>query len=66
MGDTGGTNNANFATPADGQVGQMRMYLWTYTTVRRDGALENDIVIHEFTVSLDTNLHPLIHTHHLE
>ncbi|TFK72838.1 hypothetical protein BDN72DRAFT_855212 [Pluteus cervinus] len=46
---TAGTNNANFATPADGSSGQMRMYLWTYTTPRRDGALENDIVVHEMT-----------------
>ena len=31
--DTSGTNNANFATPPDGQPGQCRMYVWTYTTV---------------------------------
>ncbi|KAH8828201.1 Fungalysin metallopeptidase-domain-containing protein [Flagelloscypha sp. PMI_526] len=47
--DTGGTDNANFATPADGQSGQMRMYLWDLTSPKRDGALENDIVIHEMT-----------------
>ncbi|QRV93483.1 extracellular metalloproteinase MEP [Ceratobasidium sp. AG-Ba] len=46
--DWTGSNNANFATPADGQSGQMRMYTWTYTTPNRDGALENDIVIHEY------------------
>jgi uncharacterized repeat protein (TIGR01451 family) len=27
--DGGGTNNANFATPADGGNGRMQMYLWT-------------------------------------
>ncbi|KAF8671508.1 extracellular metalloproteinase MEP [Rhizoctonia solani] len=46
--DWTGSNNANFATPADGQSGQMRMYTWTYTTPNRDGALENDIVVHEY------------------
>lgn len=46
--DWTGSNNANFATPADGQPGQMRMFTWTYTTPNRDGALENDIVIHEY------------------
>ncbi|RDB22678.1 Extracellular metalloproteinase 10 [Hypsizygus marmoreus] len=29
--DSGGTNNANFATPPDGQSGTCRMYIWTYT-----------------------------------
>lgn len=47
--DSSGTNNANFATPPDGQPGQCRMYTWTYTTPNRDGALENDIVVHEMT-----------------
>jgi len=27
--DIGGTNNANFATPADGGSGRMQMYLWS-------------------------------------
>lgn len=31
--DSSGTNNANFATPADGQSGTCRMYIWTLTTV---------------------------------
>ncbi|GLB44870.1 putative peptidase M36 family protein [Lyophyllum shimeji] len=42
--DSSGTNNANFATPADGQSGRCRMYIWTRTPVRRDGSLENDII----------------------
>lgn len=29
--DGGGTNNANFSTPPDGQNGVMQMYLWTST-----------------------------------
>ncbi|KAI0688605.1 Fungalysin metallopeptidase-domain-containing protein [Cytidiella melzeri] len=47
--DSAGTNNADFATPADGQSGRMRMFLWTFTTPERDGGLENDIVTHENT-----------------
>ncbi|KAF9486110.1 hypothetical protein BDN70DRAFT_794602 [Pholiota conissans] len=47
--DSAGTNNADFATPADGQSGRMRMFLWTFTSPQRDGALENDIVTHEMT-----------------
>ncbi|HEY1378459.1 MAG TPA: M36 family metallopeptidase, partial [Gemmataceae bacterium] len=46
--DGGGTNNANFGTPADGQSGRMQMYLWTSTTPSRDGDFDNDVIIHEF------------------
>ncbi|CAE6419061.1 unnamed protein product, partial [Rhizoctonia solani] len=54
--DITGTNNANFATPPDGQPGQMRMFTWTLTTPKRDGALENDIVVHEFTHGVSNRL----------
>jgi extracellular elastinolytic metalloproteinase len=47
--DPSGTDNADFTTPPDGQSGRMRMYLWDFTTPGRDGALENDIVVHENT-----------------
>ncbi|KAJ7723080.1 Fungalysin metallopeptidase-domain-containing protein [Mycena metata] len=47
--DSAGTNNADFATPPDGQSGHMRMYLFTVTTPNRDGALENDVPTHENT-----------------
>ncbi|KAF9488922.1 hypothetical protein BDN71DRAFT_1484991 [Pleurotus eryngii] len=52
--DSAGTNNADFATPADGQSGRMRysrivVFLWTQTSPQRDGALENDIIVHENT-----------------
>ncbi|KAF9004975.1 hypothetical protein BDZ89DRAFT_1145365 [Hymenopellis radicata] len=47
--DAAGVNNANFETPEDGLSGTMRMYLFNLTTPNRDGALQNDIVIHEFT-----------------
>jgi hypothetical protein len=32
--DGGGTNNANFASPADGSKPRMQMYLWSATTPR--------------------------------
>ncbi|EGR44217.1 uncharacterized protein TRIREDRAFT_70800 [Trichoderma reesei QM6a] len=54
--DGSGTNNANFATPADGSSGRMRMYIWTVSTPRRDGSLEEGIVIHEFTHGLSNRL----------
>ncbi|KAH8797984.1 Fungalysin metallopeptidase-domain-containing protein [Flagelloscypha sp. PMI_526] len=47
--DSSGKNNANFATPPDGQSGQMRMYIFDITSPTRDGSLQNDIVIHEMT-----------------
>ncbi|TFK18964.1 metallo proteinase 10 [Coprinopsis marcescibilis] len=46
--DASGKNNANFATPPDGQSGICRMFTWDLTPVERDGALQNDILIHEF------------------
>jgi len=47
--DASGFNNANFATPPDGQSGTCRMFIWDVTNPRRDGSLENDIVVHEMT-----------------
>ncbi|KAJ2858619.1 hypothetical protein GGI22_003283 [Coemansia erecta] len=54
--DGGGTNNANFATPPDGQNGVMRMYTWTQMSPARDGDLEQDIVAHEFTHGISNRL----------
>lgn len=54
--DSAGTDNADFSTPADGQSGHMRMFLWDYTNPERDGALENDIVVHENTHGLTNRL----------
>ncbi|GLB39054.1 putative peptidase M36 family protein [Lyophyllum shimeji] len=47
--DSSGLDNANFATPPDGQSGKCRMYIWDFTNPRRDGVLENDIPVHEMT-----------------
>ncbi|KAJ7352052.1 Fungalysin metallopeptidase-domain-containing protein [Mycena albidolilacea] len=54
--DSAGTNNADFATPPDGQSGHMRMYLFTSTSPNRDGALENDVPIHENTHGLTNRM----------
>lgn len=41
-------NNSNFATPPDGQSPRMQMYVFTYNTPLRDGALDCQVVIHEY------------------
>lgn len=46
--DGGGTNNANFSTPADGSRPRMQMYLWNTATPNRDGDLDADVVYHEY------------------
>jgi hypothetical protein len=55
--DCGGTNNANFATPADGTRGTMQMFLWTGPTPDYDGDLDADVIIHEHTHGLSNRLH---------
>jgi extracellular elastinolytic metalloproteinase len=54
--DGSGTNNANFATPPDGQNGRMRMYIWNKSTPNRDSSFEAGVVIHEYTHGLSTRL----------
>lgn len=46
--DGGGTNNANFSTPADGSRPRMQMYLWNTANPYRDGDLDADVVYHEY------------------
>lgn len=48
--------NANFATPPDGQKPRMRMFMWNKTTPWRDGSFEAGIVIHEYTHGLSNRL----------
>ncbi|GAB3997712.1 hypothetical protein GCM10028807_43440 [Spirosoma daeguense] len=45
--DGGGTDNANFDTPPDGQNGRMQMYLWTSAN-QPDGDFDNGIIAHEY------------------
>jgi len=54
--DGSGTNNANFATPPDGQNGRMRMYVFTTTTPNRDGDFSNDIIVHEYGHGISNRL----------
>ncbi|KAF9360145.1 Fungalysin/Thermolysin Extracellular metalloproteinase 5 [Mortierella sp. AD094] len=54
--DGSGYNNANFATPPDGQHGKMRMYVWDVTDPARDGDLESGIIIHEYAHGISTRL----------
>ncbi len=54
--DGGGTNNANFGTPADGGSGRMQMYLWNGGTPNRDGDVDNGIVIHEYGHGISNRL----------
>ncbi|KAI8074603.1 Fungalysin metallopeptidase-domain-containing protein [Gongronella butleri] len=54
--DGSGRNNANFATPPDGQHGKMRMYVWDQTKPMRDGDFESGIVLHEYTHGVSNRL----------
>ncbi len=54
--DGSGYNNANFATPPDGKHGKMRMYVWDTVSPMRDGDLEGDIVIHEYSHGVTNRL----------
>jgi hypothetical protein len=47
--DGSGYNNANFSTPVDGSSGRMQLYLFTGPTPWRDGALDVEVVLHEYT-----------------
>ncbi|KAF9264394.1 hypothetical protein L218DRAFT_900655 [Marasmius fiardii PR-910] len=47
--DPSGVNNANFATPPDGQPGVCRMFIFNLLNPNQDGAMENAIPTHELT-----------------
>ena len=55
--DSSSTNNANFATPADGLLPRMQMFIFTFPTPDRDGDLDHEIVIHELTHGTSNRLH---------
>ena len=56
--DGGGSNNANFSTPADGGLPRMQMYLWTAPTPDRDGDVDNGIIIHEYGHGVSNRSNP--------
>jgi uncharacterized repeat protein (TIGR01451 family) len=50
--DGSGVNNANFSTPPDGTAGRMQMYVFDGPIPNRDGDLDAEIVLHEYTHGL--------------
>lgn len=54
--DGGGVDNANFLTLPDGIPGRMQMYLFTGPEPDRDGSLDAEIVLHEYTHGLSNRL----------
>ncbi len=52
----GRANNANFATPPDGQSGVMRMFVFNTPTPKRDGSLDSDTALHEATHGVSNRL----------
>jgi Zn-dependent metalloprotease len=54
--DGSGTNNANFATPPDGQRPRMQQYLFTAPTPDRDSSLDSDVVYHEYGHGISNRL----------
>jgi extracellular elastinolytic metalloproteinase len=54
--DGSGTDNANFATPADGSRPRMQMYIWTAPTPDRDGDIDNGIIAHEYGHGISNRL----------
>ncbi|KAL0062372.1 hypothetical protein AAF712_010718 [Marasmius tenuissimus] len=51
-----GTNDAFFGTGPDGQHPACILLLWTHTDPFRDGAMQNDVLIHEFTHGLTNRM----------
>jgi Fungalysin metallopeptidase (M36)/FG-GAP-like repeat len=55
--DSSGTNGTNFSTAPDGGRGRLQLFVWTNTTPGRDGALDNQAIIHELTHGVSSRLH---------
>ncbi|KCV72808.1 hypothetical protein H696_00386 [Fonticula alba] len=49
-------NNANFATPPDGQRPKMRMYIWNQETPMIDGDYDNGLIVHEYSHGISNRL----------
>lgn len=54
--DGSGTNNANFATPPEGQRPRMQQYLFTAPNPDRDSSLDSDVVFHEYGHGISNRL----------
>ena len=55
--DSSGANNANMATPPDGFRPRMQMYIFPGGAALRDGDLDNEVILHEYTHGLSNRLH---------
>jgi hypothetical protein len=51
------TDNASFFTPQDGTPGEMSLGIWPGPTPDRDGALDQEVTLHELTHGLSNRLH---------
>jgi hypothetical protein len=56
LGDGNHFNNANMSTPPDGCAPRMQMYVFDGASPARDGSLDAQIVLHEYTHGLSTRL----------
>ncbi|HLM55729.1 MAG TPA: M36 family metallopeptidase [Pyrinomonadaceae bacterium] len=54
--DGSGTNNANFATPPDGQRPRMQQYIFTAANPDRDSSVDGDVVFHEYGHGISNRL----------
>jgi Zn-dependent metalloprotease len=54
--DGSGTNNANFATPPEGQRPRMQQYLFTAPNPDRDSSVDSDVVFHEYGHGISNRL----------
>lgn len=54
--DGSGVNNANFTPSPDGEPGRIQMFVFDGTEPTRDGDLDAEIVLHEYTHGLSTRL----------
>jgi Fungalysin metallopeptidase (M36)/IgGFc binding protein/Bacterial Ig domain/K319L-like, PKD domain/Fungalysin/Thermolysin Propeptide Motif/Fibronectin type III domain len=56
LNDSQHRNNANMSTPPDGYAPRMQMYVFDGATPARDGSLDAEIILHEYTHGLSTRL----------
>ncbi|EEF63422.1 M36 family metallopeptidase [Pedosphaera parvula] len=54
--DGSGFNNANFSTPPDGLPGRMQIYIFNGPSPNRDGDLDTQVMVHEYTHGLSGRL----------
>jgi subtilisin-like proprotein convertase family protein len=55
--DSSGTNGASFSNVVDGNRGRLLLTIWPGPTPDRDGALDNQIIMHELTHGVSGRLH---------